>query len=156
MKKSLRSNLKKKGNSKIWYANKYIIKQMLLTFRKNKLEVLGTYNCIIKEKAIIKPYKHDGIHYILYLEVIDEKYNGMLSVKKDEYNKARIGNYFGKCTIVKPFNKEEYYFVNEENVEKALSKISFKSKMKLLFLTLIVLLFCLSIFFLFIQFLTGF
>ena len=140
--------MKNRENKNIYYDNKYIVKRILLTFRKNNLEPLGVHDCIVKEKAIVKPPDRESEHYVLFLETIDKKYSGMLTVSKNEYNKAIIDSCFGKCTIIKPYLRDECYFVNEENPDKALSKISLKSKVELLFLTLIILLFILSVIFL--------
>lgn len=137
--------MENRENKNIWYDDKYVIKKMLLTFRRNKLEELGTHDCIVKEKTIIKPHNRKNKHYVLFLETTDSKYSGMLPVKRNEYNKIAIDHYFGKCTIVKHCLRDEYYLVNEQIPDKALSKISFKSKMELLFLASIVLLFLFSI-----------
>lgn len=124
----------------IYYDRKYAMKRIWLTWRKKELEVVGIYEFAIKNKDVIKLYKQPSPKYILELETTDGKYGGMLLVGAREYEIAKKGAIFGKCTLIQHKKERNYYIIAKSPIPRiALKKVTMESKICLFILLLIIL-----------------
>lgn len=123
----------------IYYNRKYVMKRIWLTWRKSKLEIVGVYEFLIKNKAIVKLYGQSSNKYILDLETADGKYGGMLVVGLKEYKNSKIGTVFGKCSLLRHERERDYYIIAKDPApEYGLREVSRESKIYLFILLLII------------------
>ena len=123
----------------IFYDRKYVMKRILLTWRKANLEVVGTYEFLVKNKAIVKLYKQPTGKCILELMTHDGKYAGMLEVNSNEYKRAKIGATFGNHVLLRHYKNKDYYIIAKSSLpEYAVNEVSRESKIYLFILLAII------------------
>lgn len=123
----------------IHYDRKYIMKRIWLTWKKTNLEVVGIYEFLVKNKAIVKLYQQPTEKCILELATYDVKYTGMLEVNFDEYKRAKVGATFGNHVLLRHSKNKDYYIIAKSSLpEYAINEVSRESKIYICILLIII------------------
>lgn len=131
---------------KIWYDNKYRISRFKYTLRKSQLNSLGLFETTVIDKAIIRPYKRKVSTYILFIETATGDYGGMITVNANEYNKYKIGDFYGKRIVLENYIKPGFIIMTDENNhEDAIRSVTYKARLFLLSIIFLILLMSFSL-----------
>ncbi|MCM3636565.1 hypothetical protein M3152_02445 [Sporosarcina luteola] len=128
----------KGGNSPT--LNKYMKQSFLRvwkTLNPNNLYYVGTYEFVVTKKANVKLHRQYNGAYSLFVSEKDGKYNDTLVVNLSTFKKNAVGSTI-KCGVVKHRGNDEFAVVTRETEGyKAIKSIVSGSRIKLMFLLLI-------------------
>ena len=135
--------IKKKGeNVIIKYDQKYLLKKMRCTCRKKNLVYQGPYQLRILRKVVTSPAPGYDPDTIFYVETDDHKYKGILEVTPREYDKGKVGQYYGRGGVVFNIKKEDCYYMSKyDSASLAIRKAVNWSRIRIVFLVIVILLF---------------
>ena len=115
---------------------------MRYTCRKKYLEYQGPYQLRILRKVVTSPAPGYDPDTIFYVETDDHKYNGILEVTSKEYDKGKVGQYYGRGGVVLNNKKENCYYMSKyDSASLAIRKAVNWSRFRIVFLVIVILLF---------------
>ena len=119
----------------IWLSRKEEMKRIILTLNSRNLEFIGVYNFITREKKIVKLYEAEVPQYCLFLSTETGNYGSTVTVSRKRYEKARIGQVYGLCGVIRNIKRDDFIIVVEHtDSETAIKQVVRKSRLKMVFI----------------------
>lgn len=130
----------------IWLSREEEFKRIIFTLNARNLEFVGAFKFIAREKKIIKLHEAEVPQYCLFLSTETEDYGSTVTVLRKKYEKARVGQVYGLCGVIRNVKRDGFFVVTgDTDSEKAIKHMVRKSWLKMIFILIILGLFLWSL-----------